>query len=199
MLSMAGRVTQLTGRDWQVLPAELHAASLAIDGGAMRLCAGLSEDQLSWSPKPGKWSIAENLAHLRITTEVFLPAVDAALEASKKSNLQSAGPATLGFYGRVIVWQMESRSIFKLRAPKAIQPRLSGPAASELQNFLVSQSVLRQRIEAAEGLHLTGLRFTSPLASCFRFNLLEFFSVFNAHARRHLRQAGNLRQTLLSA
>jgi hypothetical protein len=199
MLSMTEKFIHLANRDHGVRPAELHAASLTIDGDAMRLCAGLTEQELSWSPNPGRWSIVQNLAHLRITTEAFLPAVDAALVTSRNLNLRSEGPFTLSLYGRVLVWHMESRFTIKLQAPKAIQPRLLDSPALELQNFFLSQAVLRQRMEVAEGLHLTRLRFPSPLVKCIHVNLLEFFSLFNAHARRHLRQAGNLRRALSSS
>jgi hypothetical protein len=85
-----------------------------------------------------------------------------------------------------------------MRAPKAIWPRLLGSCAAELDHFLISQANLRQRIEDAEGFHLTAIRFPSPLASCVRVNLLEFFSLCNAHSRRHLRQANRVRQALPS-
>ena len=177
---------------------ELKEATLAVDLEAINLCAGLSEDQLSWSPRPGKWSIAQNLSHLRRTAEVFLPAVDATLEASKNRQLHSPGPFTLNLYGRLMVWRMESRPILKMRAPKAIRPRLLGSCAAELDHFLIAQAAIRQRIDDAEGFHLTAIRFPSPLASCVRVNLLEFFSLCNAHSRRHLRQANRVRQALPS-
>jgi hypothetical protein len=177
---------------------ELREATLAVDLEAINLYAGLSEEQLSWSPHPGRWSIAQNLSHLRRTTEVFLPAVDATLEASRKRNLHSPGPFRLNLYGRFMLWRMDSRPILKMRAPKAIRPRLLGSCAAELDHFLIAQAALRQRIEDAEGFHLTAIRFPSPLASCVRVNLLEFFSLCNAHSRRHLRQATRVRQVLPS-
>jgi hypothetical protein len=177
---------------------ELREATLAVDLEAINLYAGLSEEQLSWSPRPGRWSIAQNLSHLRRTTEVFLPAVDATLEASRKRNLHSPGPFRLNLYGRFMLWRMDSRPILKMRAPKAIRPRLLGSCAAELDHFLIAQAALRQRIEDAEGFHLTAIRFPSPLASCVRVNLLEFFSLCNAHSRRHLRQATRVRQVLPS-
>jgi DinB superfamily len=182
----------------QAKTVELKEATLAVDLEAINLYAGLTEDQLSWSPRPGRWSIAQNLSHLRRTTEVFLPAVDATLEASKTRKLHSPGPFTLNLYGRFMVWRMDSRPILKMRAPKAIRPRLLGSCAAELDHFLIAQAALRQRIEEAEGFHLTAIRFPSPLASCVRVNLLEFFSLCNAHSRRHLRQANRVRQSLPS-
>jgi hypothetical protein len=196
MLSAAEKFVYLT--DNRVKTVELREATLAVDLEAINLCAGLSEEQLSWSPRPGRWSIAQNLSHLRRTTEVFLPAVDATLEASRNRKLHSPGPFRLNLYGRIMVWRMESRPILKMRAPKAIRPRLLGSCSSELDHFLIAQAALRQRIADAEGFHLTAIRFPSPLASCFRVNLLEFFSLCNAHSRRHLRQANRVRRALPS-
>ena len=197
MLSVTEKFVYLA--DHRVKTAELREATLAVDRGAIELCAGLSEEQLSWSARPGRWSIAQNLSHLRRTTEVFLPAVDATLAASRNRKLHSPGPFRLNLYGRIMLWRMESRPIFKMRAPKALRPRLLGSCASELDHFLIAQAALRQRIEDAEGFHLTAIRFPSPLASCVRVNLLEFFSLCNAHSRRHLRQAKQVRRALPSS
>jgi DinB superfamily len=175
---------------------DLSQAMLAIDVEAERLCAGLSPEQLAWNPVRGKWSIAQNLAHLRTTTEVFLPAVDAAIEKSRHLQAHSEGPFRLCLRGRILVSQMESRSLFKLRAPRKLKPRLAESPTLELDHFLAVHAALRQRLQDAEGLDLTALRFPSPLTRCIRVNLLEFFSAFNAHSRRHLRQANRVRQVL---
>ena len=197
MLSVTEKFVYLA--DNRVKTVELREATLAVDAEAINLCAGLSKDQLSWSPRPGTWSIAQNLSHLCKTTEVFLPAVDATLETSRNLKLHSPGPFQLNLYGRLMVWRMESRPILKMRAPKAIRPRLLDSSASELDHFLLAQAALRQRIQDAEGFHLTAIRFPSPLASCLRVNLLEFFSLCNAHSRRHLRQANRVRRALPSS
>jgi DinB superfamily len=175
---------------------DLSEAMRSIDLEAERLCAGLSPEQLAWNPAPGKWSIAQNLAHLRVTIEVFLPAVDAAIEQSRHLRAHGAGPFRLRLRGRILVSQMESRSLFKLRAPKKLKPRPLESPAQELEQFLAAHAAMRQRLEDAEGLDLTAHRFPSPLTKCIRVNLLEFFSAFNAHSRRHLRQAHRVRQVL---
>jgi hypothetical protein len=176
---------------------QLREAIVAIDRAATELCAGLSTDQLSWRPRVGRWSIVENLAHLRITTQVFLPAVDVAIEKSKELQLRSDGPFRLTPYGNLLVWRMEARPILKMRAPQAVQPQLLQSSAQELGIFLQSQAEMRKRIEDAKGLNITALRFTSPLARYLQINLLELFSMFNAHSRRHLWQAGRVRQAML--
>lgn len=198
MLSVTDKFFHFTGPIGLAKPAELCEAMLAIDAEAEELCAGLSDQQLLWCPRPGRWSVAQNLAHLRITTEVFLPAVDSTLKASRDLKLYSDGPFSLNLYGRLLVWRMDSRPIIKMHAPKLLQPGVLSFPASELERFRTSQVAMRQRIEDANGLDVTALRFPSPVASYFRVNLLEFFSAFNAHSRRHLRQAHNVRRALPS-
>lgn len=175
---------------------ELCAAMSAIDAAAAELYAGLDDAQLSWSPRPGKWSMAENLAHLRATTLVFLPVVDAVIADCIKQNLLRQDPCRMNFFGRLLVWRMDARPILKMQAPQLTQPRLSNPPGHELEQFLLAQRAMRQRIEASDGFDLTALRFPSPLATYLRVNLLEFFSMFNAHSRRHLQQANKVRQAL---
>ena len=174
----------------------LSEATYAIDAEATRLCTGLSDDQLCWRPRPRRWSITENLAHLRITAEVFLPVVDTVLATTRLLRLQSDGPFSLSLYGRLLKWRIESRPIIRMRAPALLWPQLLGSPRAELAHFLISQAALRQRIADADGLDLTAFRFSSPVSSYFRLNLLEFFLTCNAHARRHLRQAHQVRRAL---
>jgi len=199
MLGVTDRFLNATDQIQLGKTVELSEAALAVDCEAKRVCAGLSEEELCWRPRAGKWSIAQNLAHLRTTTEVFLPAVDSALEASRIMGLRREGPFALSPFGRLIVWRMDARPILKMRAPKVLHPRLLSAADSELEHFLVSQAAFRQRVAEAEGFDLTAWRFQSPVAGYFRVNLLEFFSAFNAHSRRHLWQANCVRQALLAA
>jgi hypothetical protein len=198
MLGVTEKFFSFTDRIHLATTVELSEAALAVDAEAKKLWAGLSEEQLSWCPRPGKWSIAQNLAHLRTTTEVFLPAVDSALEASRIMGLRSEGPFVLSPFGRLVVWRMDARPIIKMQAPIILRPQLLSSPALELEHFLISQVAIRQRIAEADGLDLTAWRFSSPLASYFRVNLLEFFSAFNAHSRRHLWQASNVRQAMLA-
>ena len=198
MLGVTGKFFNFTDRVHLAKTVELSEAAFAVNAEAKELCAGLCEEQLSWCPRPGRWSIAQNLAHLRATSEVFLPTVDSALEASRIMGLRGEGPFVLSPFGRLIVWRMDARPIIKMQAPRILRPRLPSSAGSELEHFLISQVAFRQRIAEAEGLDLTAWRFSSPLASYFRVNLLEFFSAFNAHCRRHLWQANNVRHALPS-
>ena len=199
MVGATDRFLNVTDQVHVSRTVELREAALAVDSDARQLCAGLTEEQLSWRPGPGRWSIAQNLAHLRTTTEVFLPAVDSALDESRMKGLRREGPFVLGPFGRFLVWRMDARPILKMRAPTMLRPRLLSSAGLELEQFLASQAAFRQRIVEADGLDLAAFRFRSPVAGYCRVNLLEFFSACNAHSRRHLWQGKNVRRAMDSS
>ena len=167
-----------------------------INAQAVSICEGLGEDELAWRPQPGKWSIAENLIHLRRTTETFLPAIDHTIDQARRRNLRAAGPFRIGLMGRIFVWYTAPPPAMRLPAPPVLKPLLDGPAREALPRFLESQPWMLERLEAANGLDLGRARVTSPLASFVKMNLLAFFCVFTSHERRHLWQASNVRREL---
>lgn len=160
-----------------------------VNAGAQTLCAGLAEHQLMWRPQPGKWSIAENLVHLNLTTQIFLPALDRAIEMGRTQNILGEGSFDLGVFGPLFVWYVEPPPKLKLPAPKVIRPVLQGPAANALPQFLRSQELAMQRIDLADGLDCARIAFRSPLSSLIKMNLISYFSVMTGHQRRHLAQA----------
>lgn len=155
------------------------------------LCAGLSEEQLGWRPEPERWSIAENLIHLRTTAEVFLPTMDEAIEEATRKNLRSDGPFKLSLKGRLFCWYTEPPPKIRLPAPAPLRPLLKGPATEALPLFLESQRWVVQRLEAASGLDLNRARIRSPLAKFITMDLLTLFSVCVTHGR-HIWQARNI-------
>ena len=78
---------------------EIRAEIKAADAEAQRLCEGLTEEQLSWRPQPGKWSIAENLAHLNVTTQTYVPSIQRSLQAAREHGITGSGSFDLGFTG----------------------------------------------------------------------------------------------------
>jgi len=168
----------------------------AINSEAAVLCDGLSEEELAWRPAPERWSIAENLIHLRATARVFLPSADQAIESARQRGLYGPGPFRPGLMDRIFVWYVEPPPWIKLPAPKPLRPLLEGPAAQALPEFLESQRQMEERLEAANGLDLKKARVVSPLAKWIRMSLLGFFGVFTGHDRRHLYQATQVRLLL---
>jgi len=103
--------------------------------------------------------------------------------------------------GRFFVKTLEPPvpSLFRVRAPRKIQPRPSPPLAEALGGFLASQNGVRAFLRAHSGLDLCGVRFPNPFLPGVRFSLATGLHVIAAHERRHLWQARQVRRMVESA
>jgi hypothetical protein len=182
-------------------PRELDVQALRNDlerltADARALWESLSPDQQVVRVAPNSWSVAENLAHLTVTTQTFLPPVDAATRRSRERGATARGPFRLGLYGRALVRYVEPPPLVRLPAPKVLRPPSVTSPDGVLEGFVDGQRAIAARMANAQGLDLTAMRFGSPLASYVRMNLLEFFAVFNGHTWRHIWQAEGVARTL---
>ncbi len=175
---------------------EIRAEVAAVNEQAKKLCAGLTEEQLGWRPQPGKWSIAENLVHLNVTTQLYVPHIQKALNLAQSKGLTGSGEFDLGVIGKWFVDYLEPPFRMKSKAPKVIRPILQGPASDSLPQFLRSQELFLKQVDAAEGVDLGRAIFVSPFASLFRMKLIAAFATVPAHARRHLWIVGKIREKL---
>jgi DinB family protein len=177
--------------------AEIRAEVAAVNEAAQRLCADLTEEQMAWRPQPGKWSIAENLVHLNVTTQLYVPHIQKALSQAREKGLTGSGTFELGMIGKFfVVDYLEPPFRMKSKAPKVIRPILQGPASDALPQFLRSQELFLKQVDAAEGMDLGRAVFVSPFSSLFRMKLIAAFAAIPAHNRRHLWIAGKIREKL---
>jgi hypothetical protein len=175
---------------------KIRAEIAAVDADAQRLCEGLSEEQLAWRPQPGKWSIAENLTHLNMTTQTYVPGIQRSLQVAREKGVTGTGEFDLGFMGKLFVNYLEPPFKVKTKAPKAIQPILQGPAKNALPQFLRGQQAFAKLIDSAEGVDCGRVVFVSPFASILRMKLIAAFATVPAHDRRHLWTIHRIREQI---
>jgi hypothetical protein len=70
---------------------------------AEELVRGLTPQQLTKRPHPGKWSVAECLVHLNATGGVMQSFMEEAIARGKRDKVLGTGPFDIGFKGRVFV------------------------------------------------------------------------------------------------
>lgn len=140
------------------------------------------EAGLAVRPKPDSWSAAECLAHLTVSTQMFLPAWRAAFAGG----LQGNGPYKMDMVGRMLRWTLEPPPRFRVKAPAHFQPV---DTSDVLAKFLASQTQLLTVVSDAAGLALDRIKVASPIDSRVRYNVWSSFRVTEAHQRRHLWQA----------
>jgi hypothetical protein len=64
--------------------------------GFSALSGGLSDTQFNWSPELGRWSIAQNVAHLNAVDGGDLVSLSSSIEDARTRNLVSQGPYRYG-------------------------------------------------------------------------------------------------------
>ena len=89
---------------------------------------------------------------------------------------------------------MEPRSRVKFRAPKAYLPAADRLPAEIVASFYLLQDEFLQCIEDANGIDLSRARVSNPVSNLFRLSLGQELAFNAAHERRHLWQAGRVKQ-----
>lgn len=165
----------------------LISALAASDRRAERVAKGLSADQLNWRPRPDAWSVGQCLEHLRITNEVYLPAISIALEGQQPS---AVSEITLSRFSRWFIrnYIAPNPGGTRARAPKKIQPaRQVDPAI--LEAFLRSNQTVRELVERASAYNVNRIRFQNPFIPLLRFTVGTGLEIVTQHQSRHLLQA----------
>ncbi len=164
---------------------------------AQALIDTVTADQLMRRPDPGKWSIAECLAHLNLTAATVQKIMARGIEQAKQEKKFGNGPFSLGPNGRLLVWIAEPPPKFRLRAPKNVRP----PAAIDdplqvLPAFMKAQDEWERLMREQEGLDLAKIKVGQGI---LRMRLAAALPWMMGHQRRHLLQAENVKRQIVSA
>lgn len=153
------------------------------------LVTPLSEEQFTWQPAPGAWSVAECIEHLNVTARLYLPRLDEAISDAIRRGRYAEGPFSYNWIGRFVVRSMEPPARVRMKAPKSFQPPPRRSRREIMAAFRAYQVQFIDRLRQANGLDLAGAKVSSPASNWIRLPLGSGFALMTAHERRHLWQA----------
>ncbi len=160
----------------------------AVQQRASQLTADLDDTSGVWRPGPGSWSIAECLDHLNVTAEVFLPAIDRAIERGVPVVGEPQGPHR-GWIGAWLLRLVEPPIQKRYKAPQRAQPRTQLTLGEAALRFQELQCEIIARLTRAERIDLAKTRMSHPMLTLLRLRLGDMLAILVAHERRHLWQA----------
>lgn len=140
-------------------------------------------------PSNASWSAAECLAHLSISTEMFLPVLQGAIDDAKHRRLYSDAGPKMDLLGRVLRWFLEPPIRQRVRTTAPFVPRSVRAKSEAFGEFVSLQEKLVDLLHASRGLDLRKVKIVSPFDRRVRYNLFSAFRIVVAHQRRHLWQA----------
>ncbi len=163
---------------------------------AKALMEGLSEAQLSWTPAPGSWSIAQCVDHLTTTSKAFEPYLATAIKrGSEKWPVRSSIPYRPSWVGGWLIKQVQPETTRKVSSPKVFQPLHTPAIENVLEKFLKQQGEFIRVVRQAEGVDYNKTRLRSPVTPLMRYSLADAFVVTVVHGWRHLAQARRVCET----
>lgn len=164
-------------------------------GRAEALAGRLSDAQWLRRRDPARWSPAECVVHLNLTSEAALPLLEAGLDIAAGMPpmdrarwrrdplgwLISTMVGPLGQSGRL--------RLARMRTTAAFEPRPPFERDVVIADFRRHQAALLRCVDEAEGLPLDRVVVNSPFDPRLQYNLYSLFRILPAHQLRHLVQA----------
>ncbi len=170
---------------------QLHAIAADLRAAHRRLHAlRYAAPPEIWTRRPGpdRWSAAECVAHLNLTSEAFLPLLHGGLDQARRLGRTSAR------YRRDLagwlIWRMVTPAgQFKTKTAAPFVP-----AAHERPDVLVAefdrlQAALLSCVRDAEGLPIDRVKIVSPFNARAKYNVYAAMTILPRHQHRHLLQA----------
>ena len=151
----------------------------------------------AWNRRPGpdRWSAAECVEHLNITTRAYLPRLrDALAQASegrrppKKHYRRDA----LGLFLSTMIGPLRQVGKFRVLRVKALPNFVPKPGRSRteiLSDFVRLQGELISLVQSADGLPIDEVKIVSPFGERGRYSAYSAFVIVARHEHRHLQQA----------
>jgi hypothetical protein len=170
----------------------------AVRRDAAALTGGLSAAQLAWSPAPGRWSMAEGVAHLNRTGRLYLDALAHSLAGARARGLVDRGDYRPGLVGGWMARSMEPPPKIRFRSPRVFLPARGAAAVDgprELATWRELHLEMEERIREAAGLDLRRTRVVSPASRWLRISAGDALALLLAHERRHLWQMRQVRES----
>ncbi|HEX6575923.1 MAG TPA: DinB family protein [Gemmatimonadaceae bacterium] len=160
-----------------------------------RLGEQVPDDRWSKRSDEARWSVAECVAHLNLTSEAYIPRIRKAIEEAR-----ALPPAGSRSYSRDVIGWMFGKMvgplpkigkvrIGRVKTVPAFVPSGNFPKQQLLAEFKRLQDELIRLVRECDGLAIDEVKITSPFGERIRYNAYSALVLLPRHEERHLQQA----------
>ena len=159
----------------------------------------LEEEQLTWKSAPDKWNVLQCLEHLNLTSQYYIPQMQAAIRQAIAAGQSPTTNFKRGFIGNKMTTGMKPKMdgtipnrtrTFKNYNPNNL--RSSQNTQVVFEAFLKHHQDFLDLIEEASKVNLNKVKVKSLLGSILKFKLGDAIEFLIAHEKRHIVQAQNV-------
>lgn len=154
------------------------------------LVEGLTEEQWSATVHPTRWSAAQCVEHLNLTSRAFIPPIREAID--KARTLGGKPPERYRFdFAGWMIWRASGpkRGLGKLRTTAPFVPRGELTRERVTEEFARLQKEQIELVKSADGLPLGKVKIASPFNPKLHYNAYSALSILPRHEHRHIQQA----------
>ena len=160
-----------------------------------RLNDDLSDKDWSKRPGPGRWSAAECVEHLNLTSKAYLALLPDAVSRAKKRG----GPAKTHYRRDALGWFMSMMigpirhlgkfRVVRIKTPPKFVPKSGRSRAAILSDFVRLQAELAAVIRSGDRLPLDQVKIVSPFGGRMKYSAYSALVIIARHQHRHIEQA----------
>lgn len=154
-----------------------------------RLVATVPEAHWMQRPEPNRWSVSECVAHLNITSAVFVPLLKKGLARAQAIG----GPAPERYRRDLtgwLLWKYTGPPVrVRVKTPPSFVPTACAAPAQLVGEFAHWQTAQLACVREADGLPIHRIRLASPFNTRLKYNLFAAFTILPRHQHQHLWQA----------
>ena len=184
---------------WEIkVQKQLRAVTDSLEAAQSRLrrlSDKISDKDWNKRPGPDRWSAAECVEHLNLTSKAYVPLLRDAVSRARKSSdppRKHYRRDPLGWLFSMMIGPI--RHLGKLHMPrvKTLPPFVpkAGRSRSEiLSDFVRLQSELAAVISSGDGLPLDGVKIVSPFGGRMKYSAYSALLIVARHQHRHINQA----------
>ena len=160
-----------------------------------RLSDNISDKDWNKRPGPERWSAAECVEHLNLTSKAYVPLLRDAVSRARKSSKPPSKHYRrdpLGWFMSVMI--APRRGLGKLRMPRiktlpAFVPKAGRSRSVTLSEFVRLQSELEALVRSGDGLPLDSVKIVSPFGGRMKYSAYSALIIVAGHQQRHIEQA----------
>ncbi len=151
--------------------------------------AVLPLDKLNFKKEESTWSVLENLEHLNLYGDFYIPEMEKAIQDAQHTNPQDQFSSSwLGEYFANAMLPQANGKIKKMKTFKSKDPKSSNLTMNVVDRFLGQQNKLLRLIDDARKINMRKAKCGTTIATWIKVNLGDILRVVVYHDRRHVKQ-----------
>ena len=154
-----------------------------------RLLSRTPTQRWSVRAQPERWSVAECIAHLNLTSRAFIPLLRAAIGGAAHHDSGSGYRYRRDFIGWLLYANAGPPVRVRTKTTAAFVPSGASSRAELFETFLELQDELYDLVRAAEGRRVDRVNIVSPFDARVRYSAWSALTILPRHQHRHLWQA----------